>query len=98
MQHPKRYMRDGTATTRRAHGVVPVECDNPYHVVCFEAVTSWAGQPTPRQDNNWHIYMDRDNEMRLFGPLVGRESPQFEAGLKRRALAAFRKSLKEVSE
>lgn len=86
MTHPKRFMRDGTATTSRAHDVVPVECDNPYHARCFEAVTSWAGQPTPRQDNNWHVYLNRDGVACLLGPLVGRETAQFEAGLKRRVL------------
>jgi hypothetical protein len=82
--YPKRYMRDGTATTRRVHDVVPVECDNAYHVRCFEAVTSWAGDPLPRRDGRWHIYANRKGEIRILGPLVGVESAQFEAGLKRR--------------
>lgn len=96
MKHPKRIMRDGTATTRRVHGVEPVACDNPYHTACFEAVTSWAGDPIPRQNHDWHIYLSRSQTWCLLGPLVGRETPQFEAGLKRRALAAFRASLKQA--
>jgi hypothetical protein len=90
MQHPKRHMRDGTATTRRAHGVERVECDNPYHAVCFEAVTSWAGDPIPRRNKDWHVYLNREGVSCLLGPLVGRETPQFEAGLMRRAVNALR--------
>ena len=92
--YPERYMRDGTATTRRAHDVVSVECDSPYHVVCYEAVTSWAGDTAPRRNPDWHIYMDRQNVWHVFGPLSEHESVQFVAGLKRRAHMAFRKSLK----
>ncbi|MFB7311779.1 hypothetical protein [Streptomyces sp. NPDC056192] len=86
MSHPKRYMRDGTATTRRAHDVVKVECNNAAHAECYEAVTSWAGQPIPRRDNNWHIYVSNSGAVCLLGPLVGRESPQFQEGLKRRVI------------
>lgn len=96
MKHPKRYMRDGMATTRRAHGVVEVKCDNPYHVVCFEAITSWAGDPIPRPNHDWHIYLDRQQKWCLLGPLVGRESAQFEAGLRRRARTAWQESLKKA--
>lgn len=91
MEHPKRYMRDGMATTRRAHGVEKVECNNPYHVQCFEAVTSWAGAPIPRRDSNWHVYLDKSGNVCLLGPLVGRESVQFEVGLKRRVKNAIEK-------
>lgn len=83
--HPKRYMRNGLATTRKTHDVVPVECANSSHARCFEAVTSWAGQPIPRQDSNWHVYLSRQGTLCLLGPLVGQESAQFEEGLKRRA-------------
>jgi len=86
VKHPKRYMRDGTATTRRAHDVVSVTCTNPNHVDCYEAVTSWAGQPIPTRDMNWHIYVDKQGNVCLYGPLVGRESAQFQAGLKRRVV------------
>lgn len=91
MEHPKRYMRDGTATTRRTHGVEKVECDNPNHVRCFEAITSWAGQPIPGRDSNWHVYLSKSGNICLLGPLVGRESVQFEEGLKRRVKNAIEK-------
>lgn len=94
--HRKRFMRDGTATTRRVHCVVAVECTHPHHVACYEPVTSWAGQPNPRQDNTWHIYVDRRGIPWVSGPLTERESPQFKSGLKRRAMNIYRKSLKET--
>ena len=84
--HPKRYMRNGLATTRRTHDVVTVECNNPAHIECYEAVTSWAGQPSPRRDSRWHIYVSKSGAVCLLGPLVGQESAQFEAGLKRRVI------------
>lgn len=84
MNHPKRYMRDGTATTTRAHDVVRVPCSNPSHVECYEAITSWAGQPLPSRDTRWHIYVSKSDAVCLLGPLVGRESVQFQEGLKRR--------------
>lgn len=89
MDHPVRHMKDGTATTRRTHDVVSVECDNPYHVACFEPIMSWAGDPIPRHDNRWHIFLDREEVMQVSGPLVARESNQFVTGLKRRARAMY---------
>lgn len=86
--HPKRYMRDGTATTRRVFGVVPVACDNPAHVRCYLAVTSWAGDPIPRPDDRWHAYLSASGAVCLLGPLVGRETPQFQTGIKRRVMRA----------
>lgn len=83
--HPVRYMKDGTATTRKTHGVESVECDNPYHAACFEPVMSWAGDPIPRRNNGWHIWIDRSGSVKVSGPLVDRESDQFVTGLKRRA-------------
>lgn len=84
--HPVRRMSNGMATTRRTHDVVKVECDNPAHVECYEAVTSWAGQPAPRRDSNWHIYVSKSGAICLASPLVGQESPQFQQGLKRRVI------------
>lgn len=85
MRHPKRYMRDGTATTRRVRGIAPVDCDNPAHARCFEALTSWAGDPNPHPDSHWHVYTStRSGVVCLLGPFVGRETPQFQTGLKQR--------------
>ncbi|WP_405668050.1 hypothetical protein [Streptomyces sp. NBC_00055] len=89
--HPKRSMRDGTATTRRTDDVERVECNIPAHVECYEAATSWAGQPIPRRDSNWHIYVTKSDAVCLLGPLVGRETQQFEDGLKRRVMNKRRK-------
>lgn len=83
--YPVRHMKDGTATTHKTHDVVSVECDNPYHVACFEPIMSWAGDPIPRHDNRWHIFLDRAGAMEVSGPLVARESSQFVTGLKQRA-------------
>jgi len=88
MKHPKRYMADGTATSRRVSGVTPVECDNPNHAECYLAVTSWAGDPIPRPDSNWHAYVSHSGTICLLGPLVGRETPQFQAGIKARVARA----------
>lgn len=82
--YPVRRMRDGMATTRKVHDVVPVECDNSQHAECWETVTSWAGDPIPRRDDRWHIYVSKAGAICLLGPLVGQESPQFQEGLKRR--------------
>lgn len=82
--YPVRYMADGTATTRKTHDVVRVECDNPYHVDCYEPIMSWAGDPVPRHDNRWHIHQDRGGKIHVSGTLADRESPQFLEGLRRR--------------
>lgn len=84
MKHPKRYMRDGTACSTRVRGVVRVACNNPAHVECFEALTSWAGEPTPLRDPSWHAYISKSGAVCLLGPLVGLETPQFQEGIKRR--------------
>lgn len=89
MRHPTRTMRDGRTTTCHTHDVVLVSCDNPEHVRCFEAVTSWAGNPIPKQDSRWHIYLSKAGVWCLLGPLVGLESSQFETGLKRRAVNRY---------
>lgn len=87
--HPKRFMRDGTATSRRVDGVTPVECTNSAHVRCFLAVTSWAGDPIPRPDERWHAYVSKSGAVCLLGPFVGFESAQFQAGIKRRVRNAI---------
>lgn len=86
MKHPKRYMRDGVATTRRVRDVTEVQCTIHPWGKCFLAVTSWAGDPTPRADERWHAYECRSGAIGLLGPLVGRETPQFQQGIRRRVL------------
>lgn len=83
-EHQKRYMADGTATTRRVDDVVRVKCDNAYHVECFEPLTSWAGDPIPMQNNRWHIHVDRSGKVEVSGDLADRESAQFMEGMRRR--------------
>lgn len=92
MKHPTRYMRDGTATTRRVHGVQRTPCDDTSHLACFVPVMSWAGDPVPRPRPDWHIaVLNTAGKIMMTGPLVGRETRQFEAGLIRRARDAFAK-------
>ncbi|PNE43383.1 hypothetical protein [Streptomyces noursei] len=86
-------MCDGAATTRRAHDVERIECNHPAHVQCYEAVTSWAGQPISHRDGKWHIFVNTSGAICRLGSLVGRETQQqFEDGLRRRVMNKRRES------
>jgi hypothetical protein len=76
MNFPKRYLTDGTATTRRVVSVEPTDTAGEYRVL-----TAWAGNHAP-EDQGWRATV-ADGSVKLSG-LPERETPQTRAGIVRR--------------
>lgn len=79
MEFPKRYLTDGTATTRRVVGLEPTGVPGEWRIL-----TAWAGNHAP-EDQGWRATVAQDGTVELSG-IPERETPQLRAGIVRRAL------------
>ena len=79
MNFPKRYLSDGTATTRRVVGLRPTGVPGEWRIL-----TAWAGDHTPT-DLGWKATVAQDGTVELSG-IPERETPQIRAGIVRRVL------------
>ena len=81
MNFPKRYLTDGTATTRRVVGIEPTGAPGEWRIL-----TAWAGNHAP-EDLGWRATVAQDGTVELSG-IPERETVQLLAGIRRRVLAA----------
>lgn len=93
MNHPPRQLPGSVSITRRVRGIVSIDCRVHPWGQCFLAETSWAGDPTPRPDPLWHAYLTASGAIGLLGPHVGRETPQFQTGIRTRVRNRLRSTI-----